>query len=182
MIDGDSIELLKVMLLVTLVTFCSVTDISLRRIPNAVLAPALVVALLLNTWQSGTLGFIDAVGGLAVGLLILLPFHVSGNMGAGDVKLLGVVGCVLGTWGAVVAGAATLIAGAVLGIAYALWLMVKPIASLCVSAFERSTRSRQPTISLREARTTELPYALAIAAGTIVAMGYLGLITGVPLL
>jgi hypothetical protein len=80
----------------------------------------------LNSVAGGMAGLIDSISGLALGVLMLLPMHIFGRMGAGDVKLLGVVGSILGGWGAIVAGLATMIAGGLLALIYVVWIFLKP--------------------------------------------------------
>jgi prepilin peptidase CpaA len=182
----DSIQLAKVLLLMFVVVYCTVTDLSMRRIPNMILAPALMAALFFSAVDGGLAGLADSVGGLVVGILMLMPLHLLGRMGAGDIKLLGVIGSILGTWGAIVAGLATLIAGGLLGIAYILWLYTKPQVVLCMSELARLIAGTPPgpsvtATSSESIRATEIPYALAIAAGTFAALFYLNLLPEVSI-
>jgi prepilin peptidase CpaA len=177
---ADSIQLTKVLLLILLVMFCSATDLSTRRIPNAVLLPALMSALFLNSLAGGLAGLVDSIAGLAIGIVMLLPLYVLGRMGAGDLKLLGVVGSILGTWGAVVAGFATMIAGGILGVLYLAWLLVKPdVVSriLHLASFITGKEPLDDAMSFETARAAEIPYALAITAGSFATLVYLGLLT-----
>jgi prepilin peptidase CpaA len=81
---------------ILLVTALSVFfDLTVRRIPNWIIAFGLLGGLLLNAFQGfaqfshSLLGFI---GGIAA---FIIPFAL-GWMGAGDVKYFGVVGAILG--------------------------------------------------------------------------------------
>jgi prepilin peptidase CpaA len=181
---NDSIQLSKVMLLIVLLVFCSVTDLSVRRIPNAVLFPALMTALYLNSISGGLAGFADSVTGLVIGLLMLLPLHVLGRMGAGDIKLLGVVGSVLGGWGAIVAGLATMMAGGILAVLYMIWLLAKPGIVSWISRVTQpftGNAAESDDMTWQTVRAVEIPYAVAIAAGTFATLGYLGLLTEVSI-
>lgn len=178
----DSIEMTKIFLLLSLVLFCSITDLSMRRIPNAVLLPALMTAFFLNSVAGGIAGLTDSIAGLVLGILMLLPMHVFGRMGAGDVKLLGVVGSILGGWGAIVAGLATMMAGGLLAFVYIVWLFLKP------GLIERGTKivwwisgEAEPSRdngSFQLVRATEIPYAIAVAVGSIATLFYMDLLTG----
>ena len=177
-----TIELARILLVLSLLLFCCITDIGMRRIPNAVLLPVLVTALLLNTIGGGLDGFTGSIAGLLVGIGMLLPLHVLGRMGAGDVKLLGVVGAALGPWGAIVAGLATMMAGGILGVAYALWLLAKPALNSSKGTQLRSrnaVHARESDASEQGVRVAEIPYAIAIAAGTIAALAYTGFLARV---
>ena len=77
-------------------------DLYARRVPNTVLLGTLAVA---GLWQVlGLLGWVaisspslvHASLALVVGLAAMLPFYVIGWMGAGDVKLVAVLGFLLG--------------------------------------------------------------------------------------
>jgi prepilin peptidase CpaA len=166
------------MLLILMLVICSFTDMNVRQIPNAVLFPALMAALFLNSLAGGVGGLLDSLVGLAVGLLMLMPLHILGRMGAGDIKLLGVVGSVLGGWGAVVAGLATMMAGGFLAVGYVLWLLLKPavVSSPCARSIKGKTATAGEQISVQDARAAEIPYAVAIAAGTIATLFYLDLL------
>jgi prepilin peptidase CpaA len=182
---NDSIQLSKVMLLIVLLVLCSFTDLSVRRIPNAVLLPALMTALFLNSISGGLTGLADSVTGLVIGLLMLMPLHVLGRMGAGDIKLLGVVGSILGGWGAIVAGLATMMAGGILAVLYMVWLFTKPgIVSWISRALQHVTgKAAVPgdDMTWQTVRAAEIPYAVAIAAGTFATLAYLGLLTEVSI-
>ncbi len=100
-------------------------------------------------------------------------------MGAGDVKLLGVVGSFLGPWGAVVAGFATMMAGAVLGLTVIAWQRLWPVirphaAHLFGGHVPAATVSTSPTVAQRTPGVTKIAYAPAIAAGTLTALWYAG--------
>jgi len=182
---NDSIELTKIALLVSLLLFCSATDLGTRRVPNAVLLPALMTALFLNSVGGGLAGLVDSIAGLAIGLLMLMPLRILGRMGAGDIKLLGVVGSILGAWGAIVAGLATMMAGGVLAVLYLVWLFIKPgiVSRVSRIALRVTGKAAAPGdgTSWQTVRAAEIPYALAIAAGTFATLIYLDLLTEVSI-
>jgi prepilin peptidase CpaA len=181
----DSIELTKAALLASLLLFCSATDLSMRRIPNAILLPALMTSLFLNSVAGGLPGLADSIAGLVIGILMLMPLHILGRMGAGDIKLLGVVGSVLGAWGAIVAGFATMMAGGILAVLYLIWLFVKPGVVARLSRLVRFDAVEQGTpgdfLTRQNVRAAEIPYALAIAAGTFATLVYMGPLKGVSI-
>jgi prepilin peptidase CpaA len=144
--------------LLALLTVAVITDTHDRLIPNLLVVIGLVIGIAGHTWLSGVAGFVTATIGACVGLLCLLPFYISGGMGAGDVKLMAVCGAFLGPVHVVVAIVATLLVGGVLG---AVWL------------FRRLT-STEPDYPQGEADTLavnpSIPYAVAIAAGAVVSL------------
>src|SRR4051794_10509095 len=80
----------------TAVSVAALVDLRYRRIPNALTAGLILVGIALNFGRFGTLGIGLAVGGAALGLVLLLPLYVIRAMSAGDVKLLAGLGAVLG--------------------------------------------------------------------------------------
>lgn len=163
-----------------------VTDLRSHRIPNLLLLPALVLALILHTMSGGIDGLITAAGGLAIGLAMLSPLYIVGGMAAGDVKLLGVVGSFVGPWVAVIAGIATMMAGGAFGIAVIVWHRVRPtLDSHAVQVLSpTNTTLRTPSVSHsvgQKDRVTCIPYAPAIAVGTLAALWYLDYLPGQPL-
>ncbi len=184
MIYGDEmVNTATALLLFVLLGVSVATDLRSRRIPNLLLLPALSLALMLHAIDAGVAGLGTATGGLAVGLAMLMPLYAIGGMGAGDVKLLGVIGSFLGPWGAVVAGMATMIAGAVLGIVFLLWQRFWPVLGTQTAQFSSPHNLTAATPPVFEPaqngprnsyiRNSYIPYAPAIAAGTIVALWYL---------
>ena len=167
-----------VIALVSVLIAAVATDLKSHRIPNLLLWPALSLALMLHMTTGGSDGLLAAIGGLALGLAMLLPLYAIGGMGAGDVKLLGVVGCFLGPWGAVVAGLATMMAGAAIGIAVILWRCLWPVLELRAAQMlgPDAVSMRSTLIShASECRkqVTYLPYAPAIAVGTMATLWYI---------
>ncbi len=85
-------------------------DLRERRIPNALIVLGLAVATLLAAIKQldwlpgpdlGATSFITMLLGLVIGLSIGFALFAAGAIGAGDGKLLGVIGAFLGPWGVV---------------------------------------------------------------------------------
>jgi len=173
--------------LITVLVISSVTDLAWHRIPNTLLLSALVVALALQGSGDGVNGIFWATAGLVAGLVFLMPLYAMGGMGAGDVKLLGVVGAFLGPWGAFVAGVATLIVGAALGIVYIAWRNIQPILAyqawkLMQSNYACNMQTPAPSLVATPIRGSGFAYAPAIAAGAVFVMWQQGLFTQLALM
>lgn len=140
-------------------------DLVSHRLPNYYLLLGVPVALALQAWSAGWAGVLAGGAGLLTGFAMFLPFYVMGGMAAGDVKLMAVVGGFLGASGALWAGACSLMVGAFLGILY---LLCKgQMGRLFVRYWAMaSLRSYIPAESGDAARH-RFPYAVAIAAGTL---------------
>ncbi|HTJ91820.1 MAG TPA: prepilin peptidase [Pararobbsia sp.] len=84
-----------------LIALASVWDLHARRIPNWLVGSGLVVALIVQAMLHGALeGLAYALGGCLVGGVLMLPGYALRLIGAGDVKLMGVVGAFCGAVGA----------------------------------------------------------------------------------
>jgi prepilin peptidase CpaA len=113
-----------------------VWDLGWRRIPDWLTAAGLACGLGCAVW-GGWHGLGMAAAGTLVGFLILLPFHLCGAMGGGDVKLMAAYGALLGPSGILLAALFAAVLG---GLSAAGTLMLKP-------------------------RETAIPYAPAIVLG-----------------
>ena len=112
--------------LLALVVTAAVADLWLKKVPNGLTYPAILIALVGHALAGGLrgdggdrLGLLVALAGLAVGFFPLMLCWLAGGIGGGDAKLMGAIGA-LGGWrfalGALVYGliAAALMAGFVM--------------------------------------------------------------------
>lgn len=81
---------------VVFVALCIASDVRTLRIPNALTAPAMLLGLALNGWYLGWAGVESGFAGLGLSLLLLIGPFALGGIGAGDVKMMGAVGALLG--------------------------------------------------------------------------------------
>lgn len=153
-------------------------DLRQRRVPNWIVASATLLGLLLHGAHDGLPGIGASVAGLLTGLGIMLPFHLSGGMGAGDVKLAGGLGALTGAYTALFSAAFTLIAGGAIGIGY---LAIRGVGGPTLRRYGRMLR--YAAAGLRpiylqpepgEAVGHRFPYVVAIAAGTVTALWWTG--------
>jgi prepilin peptidase CpaA len=84
----------------SVILFVAVTiDLRTQRIPNLLTFPAAALTLIYCAITNGLNGFLFSAVGLLVGISLLIIPYLLGGMGAGDAKLMGVVGGVLGAKG-----------------------------------------------------------------------------------
>ena len=104
---GQPALLALVWLYVAYLLVVSVIDLEHRHVLNLMLIPAVVVALL-GSFVPGAPGPIPALGGIAgFGVFVVIFIVGRGSMGAGDVKLAGVIGLMTGVpaiWTALASG------------------------------------------------------------------------------
>jgi prepilin peptidase CpaA len=164
--------------LMGLLLIAAVSDVKTGRIPNWLVFSGALYALIYNgifPLHPRDNGLLFALGGLTVGLAALLPAYLLRVMGAGDVKLMAMVGAFLGTWTTVAAVLATLIAGGVLAVGLAIrsGRFVRMLRN--VTMMFRGTMLTLATgvggLTVHDGPSAgKMPYGVAIAAGTI---GYL---------
>ena len=148
----------------------AIIDIRIQKIPNLLTFPAAALALIYHCFTNGISGFLFSIGGLATGIALLLIPYLLGGMGAGDAKLMGVVGGTIGAKGVFFAFLFTALAGGV----YALALIVyyrrhfrgffeKQFGTLLTLIL---TRKYIPETAMTNETKPRLCYGLAIAFGT----------------
>ncbi|WP_207695384.1 leader peptidase (prepilin peptidase)/N-methyltransferase [Enterococcus sp. DIV0212c] len=115
-------ETLVAWTLLSLLLIITVTDITAQKIPNKVLIPFFILAIIerftvqqLNPWWFAPLGF--AVG---FGVLFLLALLSKGGMAGGDIKLFAVLGLFLGPIYILI----TLVLASVLALVYSIGEMI----------------------------------------------------------
>ena len=166
--------------LAALVLTAVVCDLRSRRIPNALVASGMLLGLLIQTvaplggglfsQPAGALGFGPALLGGLAGLGLFLPLYAMRGMGAGDVKLLAMVGVWLGAHSVLYVALWTMVAGGVLALATALWTGVlrQVLANIRVMLLNSMVRAQLGIgygLEPPARATGRLPYAVAIACG-----------------
>ena len=152
----------------------SVFDVKSRRIPNFITGPAILFGLLLHLTLGGWGQFFNSLAaGLICGLIFLL-FYLAGGMGAGDVKLIMAVGCIAGLSHVAYLLVLTALSGGVMAVGLALirGRLQQTIANVAALASHHTSEGLRPhpELNLTNAQTLRLPYALAIAGGSILTL------------
>jgi prepilin peptidase CpaA len=86
------------LLLLIVLAVCVVTDLKSRKIYNLVIFPTLLFTFGIHALTGGWVGLGHSLLGFTIGLGILIIPYLLGGMGAGDVKLLALVGALQGSW------------------------------------------------------------------------------------
>lgn len=181
--SGFDAACLGLLCLALLLAGAVLSDLRARRIPNILVVFGLAAGLALHTflppgnglvaaWPGG-LGPWAALQGLAIGAAAMFPLYFLGALGAGDVKLMAAVGCLLGPADIVPAILATFIAGGVVSLAMALALgaggqLIRNLSYMAqMTIIKFHLPGMRPQIEPPEASVGRAPYALAIALGTV---------------
>jgi prepilin peptidase CpaA len=175
-------------LLASILGLALVTDIRARRIPNRLILAGLLLALgwhalgppgnwTFDGFAPGSVGIVGGIVAFIATALAFLPLYALRIMGAGDVKLLAVVAAFFG----VTVSAWTQLVGLSLCVLAAggLFAMVRVALSgngaavaanvriLLMGYFSRATGMPGPNFDPRTDSADRMPYAFAIAAGTV---------------
>jgi len=155
----------------------AVFDVRSHRIPNLLTLPAVVFGLLFHLTLGGWRQLMSsALAGLLCFVIFFL-FYFAGGMGAGDVKLMAAMGCLVGLstvgWLLIM----TSLAGGVMAVGLALYRgrlssTFGNVASLMVHHGHAGLMPH-PELNLSNTETLRLPYALAIAGGSALSLGLL---------
>ncbi len=144
------------------------TDLRAHRIPNWLTAGIAAAGFGIAA-GGGQLTLFQAALGMVVGLMLMLPGHVIGATGAGDVKLMAAIGAVVGT-GAIVR---VFLYSAVVGGALAVFIAARRgiLAPTLVGAGHLVTAPATARQLIEApARANRFAYGPAIAVGTCIAL------------
>jgi prepilin peptidase CpaA len=146
----------------------AIVDLRSRRVPNAITAGTAVTGIGLAALHGTGLSVTAALAGLAIGLLLMMPGHLVGATGAGDVKLFAALGTLLGPVGIGVAFIYTAIAGGLLAVLVA---VMRRRLEVTVERTGALLRTGGANVEEIEAPTADnrFAYAPAIAIGALVA-------------
>jgi len=160
-----------IILLGIVLVIAAANDFRFRKIPNLLTYPTMIAALAYHGMNGGFEGLLFSAKGLGLGMAILILPYLLGGMGAGDAKLMGAVGAILGPKGVFVAFLFTAIIGGIYGLTL---LLAKP-------GYVRSFMKRWGTAlktliwvgqfiyipPTKDQKKPRLSYGVVIALGTI---------------
>jgi prepilin peptidase CpaA len=143
-------------------------DVRTRRVPNALTLSITAAGLALAASGVSGRSMAGALAGLVLGFAVMLPGHLFGGTGAGDVKLFAAMGTLLGPRATIAAFLYTAIAGGALALFVAIQRRrlaetVKGATTLVATAGGSADAIHAPT------RHNRFAYAPAIAVGTLLA-------------
>ncbi len=165
-------DTLNLSLLIGLLAVGTWYDIRSHRIPNMLIIAGLITGVLTNTILHGFSGAATATAGGLVGLAVLLPFYMMRTLGAGDVKLMAVVGAFLGPTNVLMVILATFLSGGIMALVVAARSGMMPrllqnIKLMLFGAFVKISAGQTPNMNDLPESVGKLPYAVAITAGTL---------------
>lgn len=142
-------------------------DLYARRIPNVLTLGIAATGIALAVGGFGSQTLSQALLGLVVGLVVMLPGHIFGATGAGDVKLFAAISTLLGPQGALFAFLYTALAGGAIALVVA---MKRQLLYATVTRTAALMRSGIAVVGeIETAGVNRFAYAPAIALGTLAA-------------
>jgi prepilin peptidase CpaA len=147
----------SLLILLGFLVFAVWKDQTSRRIPNQLIAAGVTAALMLAAYTDGLSGLLHSVLGLLCVLAAMFPFYILRYLGAGDVKLLAMVGAFFGPTESLYVVLYTMIAG---GLLAALMILKRRLNNKLVL-------DSQTPQALATRSTLRLPYAWAVLGGTL---------------
>lgn len=158
------------------------SDLKSRRISNKLVLAGICAGCLLNialpegngflSALPGAAGIDGALAGLATGFCLMLPMYLLRALGAGDVKLMAMVGAFLGPDAILRVVLATFLAGGMLSLTVAvhghqLRRLANNLHTMMLACYFRLAMNEMPAMSAIPESAGKMPYAVAIAAGTL---------------
>lgn len=163
-------------LLICVLIICLMTDIKSRKIYNKVIFPTLVVTLVYHVVTGGWSALADSLIGFSVGFAILLIPYLLGGMGAGDVKLLALIGAIKGTIFVLNTALFMALFGGLIALFLiisdkAFWLSVKQKFNYMLKTFVlRRYGIKLPAVDKTSVLKKTYPYGIPIAAGAFITL------------
>lgn len=161
------------LLLLGVLVIAVITDIRSHRIPNWLTLPAMIGGLGFNVISAGVAGLLFSFEGLFLGIGLFIVLYFLSGMGAGDVKLMGAVGAMIGPKMTLMAALYTALAG---GIYAVVIIAFHPRAKAIRAALAGTVKEFMYSHTLRynKPQNVEKPpklcYGVAIAIGSVVAV------------
>ena len=152
---------IQTIILLAVSTLGGIYDLKSRRIPNWLTFGTFLLALIINISHLRLHDFLNCVLGFLIGILLLLIPYIMGGMGAGDVKLLGAIGSLVGFKDIVLIFFYSAVCGLFLGL---IWIVLRPSHL----KFLITTGQILPTVDKKE----KVPYGIAILLGTILYISF----------
>ncbi len=142
------------------------TDWRSRRIPNWLTMPGLIAGLAYSTAAFGWAGAKSSLLGAGLGLGLLLPFVVIRSFGAGDWKLVGALGAILGPSRLLIVLLGTILVNGILALAMIIHKkrVRRTVRNIGILVSSLATfHMPGPELSIDHAEALNVPFGVAVA-------------------
>jgi len=166
-------EVSFILILAVILIISALFDYKERRIPNILSMSGWLLGPILNIALTGMLGLKASLLGFTILFGLTFPFWLLGWMGAGDVKLMGSVGALIGSAHAWFVLLCIVVAGFFFALAL---LMLKGILGDSVERYRAmiglTIFTNKPVFIGQgdDSKKETMPYAVPIAFGTLIAL------------
>ena len=166
-------QIIALCFLIIVLLTAAISDVLSKRIPNWLTYPAMILATVYHTTARGLEGFLFSIEGVAVGIAVLIVIYLLGGTGAGDVKLMGAIGALLGPKDVFIAFVFTSFVG---GIYALVLLIIHGYLSETVKRYWATLKSFVLTRNFiyvppsEREKKPKLRYGVAIALGTLISI------------
>lgn len=174
------------LLLLVLVSLSAAFDAKERRIPNKITFTGIILGLFFNLFVGGWTGLLNSFLGMFVGIAIFFIPFAMGGMGAGDVKLMGAIGALMGWRFSLETAIYSALVGGVMVLVYLLYTgkirdTLSGILLVLIQILNRFIQKRGYNEKIMKAEQTfykngkeykkiYIPYGVAIAGGTLLVL------------
>jgi prepilin peptidase CpaA len=165
------IDPFTIILLSSILVIAATIDLRVQKIPNLLTFPTMILGLIYYSITTGWNGLLFSIEGLALGIAIFIIPYLMGGMGAGDAKLMGAIGAIIGPKGVLLASLFTAIVGGIYALTilllnhkYSKSFIVRNAMTLKTLAL---TGQFIPISADESEKKFTLCYGVAIAIGTI---------------
>jgi prepilin peptidase CpaA len=156
---------------ILLTVVAGLVDLRTRKIPNWLSVPGIVVGIGVNTMVGGWPGCKASLLGTGLALGLLLPLVLLRALGAGDWKLMGAVGALMGWRMMLVVLLFSIFAAGLMAVIATMRTkrVVATLKNMCVlvQGFVTFGLRPNPEISLDNPALIKLPFGVSVAAATI---------------
>ena len=173
-------------LLLLLVSLSAAFDVKERRIPNKITFMGIIVGLLFNLFAGGWAGLLNSFLGMLAGIAIFFIPFAMGGMGAGDVKLMGSIGALMGWRFSLETAIYSALVGGVMVLVYLVYTrklldILSGMLLVLVQVLNRIIQKKGYSEKLmkiektfykngKEYKKIYIPYGVAIAGGTVLVL------------
>jgi prepilin peptidase CpaA len=166
--------IIQLIILSILIVYCFYTDVKYTRIPNKATIPGIFLGFIINTIlmsdQGLLYGLIFSAKGFALGFGIFLVVHAFGGIGAGDVKLFGAIGALMGWEFTMYATVYSVFLAAIIGIVILIYKkdILKRLVNipfLIINAL--FSKSIKPFREYKKYESFQFPFMYAVLPGII---------------
>jgi prepilin peptidase CpaA len=115
--EAKLVDIFLISILAFGMTIAALWDVKTGKIPNIFTFPMMLFGFAYHGVTSGLIGLGFSAGGFCIGIFVFFIPYLMGGMGAGDAKLMGAAGAILGPKGVIIAAVISIVFGGIYAMA-----------------------------------------------------------------